>query len=371
MKKIVFIITDCDFGGAEQMLYELCRGLAGKFSVQVLALKSKGHFAKLIEESGVPVKSFGLGPKIGAGYFAQLSGVFFKIRHELKTHNPDLVQGVLFQGNLLAKLAGRAAGCKLILCSLHTFERGALKQIAEKLTHSLADRYIVVSEALKKFCAEKFSIPESEIVVIRNGIASSQREARKISPAELGVKTSGALLGAIGRLHREKGIDLLLRAFARLCPELPGLGLVVIGDGPERDNLAGLAEQLGIRERVLFSGFLPEPERFLPLFSVFVLPSRIEAMPVALMQAMAAGMAIVATRVGAVAELIDDEKSGLLVPAEDESRLAQAIRRILREPALAARLGAEAKSKAEREFSLDKMLASYEQLYTSLLEGQG
>ena len=371
MKKIVFIITDCDFGGAEQMLYELCKALCGKFSLQVLALKGKGHFAKLIEELGIPVKNYGLGQKVGIKYFCQLCMAFFKIRRELKTLKPDMVQGILFQGNLMAKLGGRPAGCKLVLCSLHTFDRGALKKMAEKLTRGLADRCIVVSDALKKFCAEKFSIPEDKIVVIRNGIAFKKPGAERVSLADLAVNSSGPVLGAIGRLHREKGIDLLLRAFHHLASEFPGLALVIIGDGPEKDNLVALAEKLRIRDRVSFTGFLPEPERFLPLFSVFALPSRIEAMPVVLMQAMAAGRAIVATRVGAVAELIDDSQSGLLVPSEDESLMTRAISQILRDPDLASKLGASARSKAEREFSLDKMNASYEKLYADLLQGQG
>jgi glycosyltransferase involved in cell wall biosynthesis len=371
LKKIVFLITDCDFGGAEKMLYELCRGLNKSFPIQVLALKRKGHFGRMIEELGIPVKSYNLAPSLGLGYYFGLVSVFLRIRSDLVEMNPDIIQGILFQGNFFAKLAGRLAGIKNILCSLHTFDRGSAKVILEKLTNRMAQRYIVVSDALKVFCAEKFSIPLAKISVVRNGIQLEQfaplgKELRE----KLGVKSEGPVIGAIGRLHREKGIDVLIRAFSRLASEMPGLSLLIIGDGPEKNSLEEMAKNSGIMDRIIFTGFLPEAEKYLPLFDLFILPSRIEAMPIALMQAMAAGKAIVATNVGAVSELVKDNESAMLVPPEDESLMSRAIAKLLRDPELSRKLGAAAKAKASSEFSLEKMIESYKKIYMDALEGK-
>ena len=371
LKKITFIITDCEFGGAEKMLYELCRGLRQSFSIQVLALKRKGHFAGLIEKLGIPVKSYNLPASLGLGYYFRLVPAFLKIRADLSEMQPDIVQGILFQGNFSAKLAGRLAGVKNIFCSLHTFDEGTIKVILEKLTGDMAQEYIVVSDALKIFCAQKFSIPLEKIVVVRNGIRLEQfappgKELRE----KLGVKSAGPLIGAIGRLHREKGLDVLIRSFSRVANEIPGISLLVIGDGPEKMSLEKLANDLGMSGRIAFTGFLPEAENYLPLFDLFVLPSRIEAMPIALMQAMAAGKPIVATDVGAVSELVKNNESALLVPPENEMVMAEAISRLLRDPGLSQKLGAVAKSRAEKEFSLDKMIEAYNKIYMNALEGK-
>ena len=369
LKKIVFFITDCDFGGAEQVLFELCQGLQGKFQIQVLVLKSKGHFARLIEQLAIPVKSYELGPKPGLAYFFRMAFVFLRAWSDLRKIKPDIVQGILFQGNLFAKLASKLSGAKIILCSLHTFDQGRIKFLAENLTSFLAKKYIVVSNALETFCIEKLRIPDGKIIVVRNGIQIRQTisDPKKLRE-KLGIKSDARIIGTIARLHWEKGIDLLIRAFHHLASEFPETILVIIGDGPEKENLKELAENLGIRDRVIFTGFQPEPERFFALFDLFALGSRIEAMPVALMQAMAQGKAIVATKVGGVPELVEDNKEALLVPAEDEFMLTRAISRLLHDPKLAKRLGENARAKAEQEFSLKKMIESYQKIYLELIE---
>jgi len=371
LKKIAFLITDCDFGGAEQILFELCRGLKDKFEIRVLVLKRKGHFAKLIEELGIPVKSYGLGTEINLGYMLGLFRVFFRLRSDLGEMKPDLIQGILFQANQMSKLAGRLAGIKLRLCAIHTFDESASKAVLEKLTSRFATRYVVAPEALKKFCVDRYSIPPDKILVIWNGIRFEKTQTdRKPMLDKLGLAPGLKIIGAIGRLHREKGQDILLRSFSRLTGEFPELRLVIVSDGPERQNLEALAKSLGVGERVIFTGFVPEPEKYFSVFDLFVLPSRIEAMPMILMQAMAHAKPIVATNVGGVSELIDDNKTGILTPAEDESSMSRSIARILSDPELSKQLGAGAKMKAQKEFSLDKMIEAYRKLYVDLLEGK-
>jgi len=368
LKKIAFFITDLDFGGAEQVLFDLCQGLKEKFHICVFTLKGKGHFARMIEELGIPVKSYELKSAKGLLYFSRFIYILFRAILDLRKFQPDIIQGILFQGNFVARIAGKLSGNKIILCSLHTFDRGRIKFLIEKFSSWMVYKYIVVSDALKGFCIKEFCIPDEKIIVIRNGIKitrgnSDLKEIRD----KLGMSPESTIIGTISRLHSEKGIDILLRAFKHLAKDFPDSELVIIGDGPERARLLASAEKLDIKHRTHFTGFLPEPEKYLLVFDLFVLPSRIEAMPVALMQAMANGKAIVATKVGGIPELLEDNQQGLLVPAEDEFMLTRAISRLLHDPELAKRLGENARAKAEQEFGLEKMIADYKKLYLDLM----
>jgi glycosyltransferase involved in cell wall biosynthesis len=370
--RLAFIITDCDFGGAEQVLSALCKGLKGDFDIRVLTLKRKGHFAKLIEAEGIEVRSLGLGEKVGLTYLFKLPIALFKTWLDLKKFKPDIAQGILFQGNLFARLAGKTAGVPSVLCALHTFEESVFKNALENMTSSLARQYVVVSGALKNFLSQKCSIPPERITVIRNGIDLSILSPSQ-DDASVGkmLNRSGPVIGAIARLHREKGIDLLIRSFYHLAKNYPEATLMIIGDGPERQNLEKLCESLGPKKKIVFTGFQPDPHRYFCLFDIFALASRTEAMPITLMQAMAWGLPVVATRVGGVSELIEDGEEGLLVPAEDEFLLTRSMSLILKDGELGKMLGANAQARALREFSLDKMIRAYKDLYLGLVKGEG
>jgi glycosyltransferase involved in cell wall biosynthesis len=141
----------------------------------------------------------------------------------------------------------------------------------------------------------------------------------------------------------------------------------VVGDGPLRDTLRDQARALGLDGAVRFLGAVPEAWRLLPHFDVFALPSRWEGMSNGLLEAMAAGRPIVATTAGGNPELITDGETGLLVPPEDPGALAAAIARLVRDPALARRLGDAARRRVEKDYTLDRMVSRMEALYDELL----
>src|SRR5262249_21327275 len=142
----------------------------------------------------------------------------------------------------------------------------------------------------------------------------------------------------VGRLSEVKCHDVLLRTFARLERQLPGAHLLLVGDGPLRTDLAQLAQRLGVAGQVRFAGYQAQPERFLQVMNVFALTSRSEGMPRAVLEAWAAGVPVVASRVGGLPELIADGQTGLLFPPGDENALARALLAILGNPSLAQRL---------------------------------
>ncbi|HEX6702183.1 MAG TPA: glycosyltransferase family 4 protein [Gaiellaceae bacterium] len=174
---------------------------------------------------------------------------------------------------------------------------------------------------------------------------------------------AGPTVGSLGRLDRQKGFDVLLRALE----ELPEASLVLVGDGPERAALEAQASGTGLTGRVLFASWADEPRRHLTTFDVFVLPSRFEGFPLSVVEAMLAGLPVVATAVGSVSESVREEETGLLVPPEDPHALSSALDRTLKAPELRAELGRRGRELALERFTAAAMARSFEALYEEIL----
>jgi glycosyltransferase involved in cell wall biosynthesis len=187
------------------------------------------------------------------------------------------------------------------------------------------------------------------------------RDRLRIQPDEV-------LIGSVGRLIEAKDYPTQFRAFALAARCLPRLRMVLAGDGPLRDSLHQLTRELGIEERVHFLGHWEEVPLLLRALEVFVLSSKFESYGVALLEAKAAGVAIAATRVHEVPEIIDDGRSGLLVPAESPESLAEVFVRLARDPDLRHRLGRQALQEAREQHSLQAMVRTYQELYDQVRE---
>jgi glycosyltransferase involved in cell wall biosynthesis len=173
----------------------------------------------------------------------------------------------------------------------------------------------------------------------------------------------GPLIGAIGRMEHQKGFDTLIRALAAIDEA----ALVLLGDGSERSRLQGLARSLGLSERIVWLGWTQNPRGYLSSFDVFALPSRFEGFPLALLEAMLAGSAVVATDVGSVREAVQDGESGLLIPPDDPAALANAIQRLLGDGELRRKLGENGRGFVLSRFTADHMTSAFESLYRELL----
>jgi glycosyltransferase involved in cell wall biosynthesis len=184
--------------------------------------------------------------------------------------------------------------------------------------------------------------------------------ARDAARAALGLPGDAVVIAFVGRLSSEKGADLFLAALARLR-ERPWLA-VVIGDGQDRQALEAQATAAGVGDRIRWLGIVRDAGRLFAALDVFVLSSRTEGIPIVLFEAMAAGLPIVATRVGGVPEVVSEHEA-LLVPSEDPRALAGAIAQALDDPAAATRRAQAASEVLASRFALDPWLAAYEELY--------
>jgi len=210
-------------------------------------------------------------------------------------------------------------------------------------------------------------IPAEKVIFIPNGIpdwpAGDGARARR----ELGIAASEHVVGTVCGLRPEKELGTAVRALGALAQQRPDVRFLVVGDGPERGHLERLAEELGVR--TLFAGHRPNGEvpDLVAAMDVVVLPSRFEGMPLAMLEWMAAGKAIVASRVGGIPSIVEHGQEALLVPPRDHLAFADEIGRLLDDPSERARLGKAARRRQQAEFrfeqALDRLEALYERLY--------
>jgi len=212
--------------------------------------------------------------------------------------------------------------------------------------------YVSVSLASSRMTASTLGLPSGSVRTIYNGVPLPTELAPRPGPQE-------AVIGAVCRFSPEKGIDVLIEAFARVQRGR----LVLIGDGDERPRLEALVEERGLVDRVLFAGWLTGPWTAQWALDALVVPSRSEGFGLVVVEAMLAGIPVVATDVGGLPELIEQEKTGLLVPADDPDALAGAIARVIDDRDQALQRAEAARLDARRRFSPTAMAAAYEALY--------
>jgi glycosyltransferase involved in cell wall biosynthesis len=230
-----------------------------------------------------------------------------------------------------------------------------------------------VSEDLRRYLLDTFSLPEARVTTIPNGI-DVERFAVPLDTSslhrELGIREGALVIGSIGRLMEQKGMEYLLQAFARLSRRGSDMKLVIVGEGELRQDLECLARHLQVSDRVVFTGIRNDIPHLMRLFDVFVLPSLWEGQPITIVEAMAAGRAIVATDVGGNAEILHHGEFGVLVSPRDENALADAIDALLSDAARAGGLGKRAASHAERELTSASMVRRYEELFAAIAMGR-
>jgi glycosyltransferase involved in cell wall biosynthesis len=227
-----------------------------------------------------------------------------------------------------------------------------MKQLTVRAVH----RHVGVGERTSREIEALVRLPPGSVLTIHNGVPDQPLKA--VPPPR-----PGPLIGAIGRLEHQKGFDILIRALR----EVNSATLVLVGDGSERGRLEELARRVGVEERIVWVGWTDEPRTYLGSFDVFALPSRFEGFPLAVLEALLARSAVVATDVGSVAEAVRDNETGLLVPVEDSGAFAMAIRRLLIDEGLRRRLGQQGRRLVLEQFTATHMTGAYESLYDELL----
>jgi glycosyltransferase involved in cell wall biosynthesis len=246
--------------------------------------------------------------------------------------------------------------------------------LAERLTSPLADRIVAVSSHITRDLIHRYGISPEQVVTIRNGIeADSFVPARSPSDVlkELNVNNQDRRIGLAARMTPQKGHLVLLQALRLISQRFSNLRCLLIGDGPLRPSLERYAGELGVAGQCVFTGIRSDIADLLSVVEVVVLPSHSEGLPFVLLEAMALAKPVVATRVGGNPEVVEDGKTGLLVPPADPKAMAEAIAFLLDHPDEAACMGKRGRERVVECFGLDRMVKALEQLYLELLDRAG
>jgi glycosyltransferase involved in cell wall biosynthesis len=218
-----------------------------------------------------------------------------------------------------------------------------------------------VGERAARRIEHLIELPPGSVETIDNGVPDvALNPMPRVGP--------GPVIGALGRFSPEKGFDLVLRSLATLPTEVT---CVLVGDGPQREALEHLAEELGVRDRVVFTGWVGRPRDYLPGFDVVAMPSRFEAFGLVAIEAALAERPVVATDVDGIPDAVVDGSTGLLVPPEDPAALAEAISTLLGDPSTREEMGRRGRARSLERFSVERMAGSYEDLYRRLLSAGG
>ena len=224
---------------------------------------------------------------------------------------------------------------------------------------------VVPSRNLERIATEEWHFPRRRIRYLPNGVDTVRFGAPVVEADRAFQKKPGEIvIGTCAALRPEKNLGRLIRAFAACRPQ--NARLVICGDGVERQALEATARANDIADKVLFTGYLAKPEMALAGFDIFAMSSDTEQMPYGLLEAMAAGLPAVATDVGDTKSIVAEENKPFIVNVIDEAALTGALRNLLRDPALRAKLGAANRAKAQREFSIDTMVTDYNWLFANL-----
>lgn len=361
--KVLYLITELNIGGAEKVLVQQLRHLdRSRFTPTVACLyDGNGAVGQEIRALGIPVIDLGMTAKWRWDAFARLYQL-------LRRERPSILHTSLFHANISGRLMGRLAGVPIIICSEHTIAmESEWRYRLNHWTSGLVDRVTTVSETMRQFCLTHIGLPTEKVSLIYNGVEfstqpqSTQAQAR----AELGLPANGTILGAVSRFDPVKGVNYLLEALARL--HQPEVQLVLIGGGVQRPELEAMAQKLGIAGRVHWAGFRSNIPGLLPALDIFVQPSVYEGLPMSVLEAMAAGLPVVATAVGGTPEIVSDGVTGCLVPPRDPAALVQAIQTLISQPELRDRMGQAGLERVRQEFSVQQMVQRTEALYEELL----
>lgn len=360
---IVHIVPTLDPSGAEKQLALLASNTPkDRFDVQVIALTRGGPYEKMLADAGVPVHV--IGKKMKGDPFA-----LRRLVRLLKDLKPTIVQTWLFAGNSYGRFAAHWAKVPHIIASERCVDswKSGLQLRLDRWLMRWTDAVAVNSQAVKEFYAHQ-GIAREKLHVIPNAVTPAEQVAdRAALRKEMGVRESSFVMGFVGRLWPQKRVDEVILASDILRIGEWEIEVVIVGDGPRRPALERFAENMRITGDVHFLGKRDDARRLMAGFDALILPSAFEGMPNVVLEAMAAGTPVVASRIPGTTEVIADNENGLLFEPKRESDLARKVQRLLEEPDLGPRLATNAKKVVAERFTVEAMTAGYVKLYEVVL----
>jgi glycosyltransferase involved in cell wall biosynthesis len=369
VKKVVAHLTSsCFLGGPERQILGLAQELSSAYRTVLMSFSEGGHcrdFLRAASENGHE-----------AIELVNDTPLLFAARRELisllRSAKATVICTHGYKADALGLLAARHLGIPAVAVSRgwtrESWKVRAYESLDRRLLRRM-DRVVAVSEG-QAAKVRQAGVPPDNVLVIRNSIQAERfadnapghrDELRSLFPAAPAV-----IVGAVGRLSPEKGFDVLVEAAAIMTAAHPEVGFALFGDGPQQSRLVRRIADLGLQQRFVLAGFRDDLDRFIPHFDLQVLPSYTEGLPNVVLESLAAGVPVVATRVGGTPEVVDDGVNGYLVPPGDARTLAERISSLVDSADLRRRMGAAGRERVLREFTFQRQAGEYLDLFAGL-----
>ena len=372
--KIALVVSHLKGGGKEQCVVNLANSLrTDGFQPMIVCLETAGALRKRVQHPDVDVIELykRAGNNLGLPY--RLARVF-------KTHGVHIVHTNNWGTLVESVLAARLAGIRSIVHTQHGLDyewnvapsqwREHMRTVVKRIASRWVMRIVAVSEEIRNMIIREWRAPEGKVSIIHNGIDVN---GRVLDPGEradrrqqLGFGKSDVVIGSVGLFRPVKDFPILIAAMAQVVSHAPRARLLLVGDGQLRKDFEELVGQLGLGAHVNFLGHRADVNELLPLMDLFALCSRSEGISLSILEAMAASLPIVATRVGGNPEIVRDRQTGILVSPHSPDETAKAILSLIDDPAGRQTMGRQGRETVLAHFSIERMAKDYERLYADI-----
>jgi glycosyltransferase involved in cell wall biosynthesis len=368
-KKILHIVEDLKVGGLEKMLASIVLSLdKSKYDVQVWCLARGGYIAQALIAQGISLRLLNMD-----SYYCPLQIV--ALARLMKKEQFHIIHTHGYFASTFGRFAAIMAGIPVVITHVHStyYDYGKRNLLIERFLSYFTDMIICISQAVETFVTVNERISKKKTCLIYNAVVPPDHllndHLRKQMRASLGLDAEAIVIAVVASLTANKGHGILLTAFEEAFRNHPSIRLLVVGDGPLRDQFETATRQLMIDQAVVFTGIRQDVFALLQTSDIFVLPSQYrEGLGVALIEAMAVGLPVIGTDLGGIPEVIEDGENGFLVSPGSSKQLAEALKKLVNDQALRTGMGRRGRQMYEEKFTLPRMIQQIEALYDHLLE---
>ncbi|MFH1218525.1 MAG: glycosyltransferase family 4 protein [Candidatus Peregrinibacteria bacterium] len=375
MKKILLYTDTPQIGGAEHQTYLLAKFLDKRKFTPILACSHSpalDKWCRQFEQEGIKVIRLNVSNKHDPRHHSQLKKI-------LKEQKIDLLHAQVWNpaSCRYAYTAAKATKTPLMTTEHDPFPLPLLKDIFKKQGLKNVQRIIAISKNNKQLLQKLYPAHKDKIQLVLNGIDTlwwqsqilrfTELDLEKIKTETFQANEDTLIIISIAELHERKGLKFLISAMPEIIKSYPNTKLVIVGEGPDRKNLEKLIRKLKMEDHIILLGRKKEIPHLLKASNIFVLPSKREAFGLVNLEAMLTPLAVVATKVGGIPDIISHQKTGLLVRPQDTPALARTLKQLIASPVKRKKMAKAGKSRALKLFSAKKMALAYEKIYSKIL----
>jgi len=362
-KKVVHVTFDMAIGGAEQVIYNLIENTDPlKYDVSILCLEQPvGSFGMQLQKKGYQITAFNRKP----GFDFSL---IRNIRHYIAIRGVDVLHCHQYTPYVYGVLGAAFTPCKIIFTEhgrFHPDRKKFKRTLINPFLNLFTDDVTAISSATCNALADFENFPRNKIRIIYNGID----DAKYLRPYDpnlknaLGISEDARILGTVARLDPIKNQKMMIKALKIVRQIYPETFLIIVGDGPEREELENLASEIQLSSHVIFTGFREDAHLFYRIMNIFLLSSFSEGTAMTILEAMATGLPCIVTDVGGNPEIVENGETGFVVPNNDEKVLAEKINYLLGNEIMMKKMGKAGRRRFEENFTVKKMVKSYQAIY--------